>query len=53
MEASLANRPWPPAVTWAVMFAALLVAYVPSFVDLFQTLWATDQNAHGPIVLAV
>ncbi|MCB1897532.1 MAG: exosortase B [Zoogloeaceae bacterium] len=35
------------------MFAALLVAYVPSFVDLFQTLWATDQNAHGPIVLAV
>ncbi|MCB1914942.1 MAG: exosortase B [Rhodocyclaceae bacterium] len=35
------------------MFAALLVAYVPSFVDLFRTLWATDQNAHGPIVLAV
>ncbi|MCB1907684.1 MAG: exosortase B [Rhodocyclaceae bacterium] len=35
------------------MFAALQVAYVPSLVDLFQTLWATDQNAHGPIVLAV
>ena len=53
MEASVANRPRPPALPWVVMFAALLVAYVPSFVDLFRTLWATDQNAHGPIVLAV
>ena len=35
------------------MLAALLVAYVPSFLDLFRTLWSTDQNAHGPIVLAV
>ena len=53
MEASLVNRPWPPAVPWVAMLAALLFAYVPSFVDLFHTLWATDQNAHGPIVLTV
>jgi hypothetical protein len=27
--------------------------YGPSFHDLFNGIWATDENAHGPIVLAV
>lgn len=27
--------------------------FVPTFVDLFNGLWSTDQNAHGPIVLAI
>lgn len=34
----------------AAGFSAL---FVPTFVDLFRTLWSTDQNAHGPIVLFV
>jgi exosortase B len=31
----------------------LLVMYVPSFVDLFNGIWNTNQQAHGPIVFAV
>ena len=38
---------------WSVLALGLLMAYLPSFVDLFRTLWATDRNAHGPIVLVV
>ena len=26
---------------------------VPSFIDLFRGVWSTDQQAHGPIVLAI
>jgi exosortase B len=38
---------------WALLALGLMAIYVPTFVDLFNTLWSTDQNAHGPIVLAV
>jgi exosortase B len=31
----------------------LLIVYVPTFYDLFHGIWKTDQQAHGPIVLAV
>jgi hypothetical protein len=31
-------------------FAAV---YIPSFIDLFNGIWPTDQQGHGPIVLAV
>jgi exosortase B len=31
----------------------LLVMYLPSFIDLFNGIWNTNQQAHGPIVLAV
>jgi hypothetical protein len=34
----------------ALGFAAM---YVPTFIDLFNGLWSTDENAHGPIILAV
>jgi exosortase B len=27
--------------------------YLPSLVDLFRGIWSTDQQAHGPIVLAI
>lgn len=38
---------------WALLFCGLAFVYAPTFIDLFKTLWTTDQNAHGPIVLAV
>lgn len=31
----------------------LLVMYLPSFMDLFNGIWNTNQQGHGPIVLAV
>ncbi len=38
---------------WAILLLGLGVAYVPTIVDLLSTLWRTEQNAHGPIVLAI
>lgn len=32
---------------------SLLVLYVPVFHDLFVTVWNTDTQSHGPIVLAI
>jgi exosortase B len=40
-------------LAWAPVFAGLLLIYVPSFIDLFNGIWKTDRNAHGPIVLVV
>ena len=38
---------------WALVLAGLLALYVPSFIDLFRGAWASEKNAHGPIVMAV
>ena len=38
---------------WLILAGGLAFAYLPTFVELSQTLWSTDQNAHGPIVFAV
>jgi exosortase B len=39
--------------TWLPIIAGLIVLYLPSLVDLFQGVWSTDQQAHGPIVLGI
>lgn len=41
---------WLP---WMPIVLGLCALYVPSFLDLFRTIWRTDEQAHGPIVLAV
>ncbi|MET3605928.1 exosortase B [Sphaerotilus sulfidivorans] len=38
---------------WAVTLIGLVGMYFPTFRDLFNGLWAGDQQGHGPIVLAV
>jgi exosortase B len=38
---------------WLPVITGLIVLYLPSLVDLFQGVWSTDQQAHGPIVLAI
>lgn len=42
-----------PIVPLALLACGLAALYLPSFHSLANSLWATDQNAHGPIVLAV
>jgi exosortase B len=37
---------WPIAVGFAVL-------YVPTFYGLFTGMWATEEQAHGPIILAL
>lgn len=44
----------PPAVAeWLPAMLGLVALYVPTDVDLARTLWASDDQAHGPIILAV
>lgn len=42
-----------PLAPLAVLGVGALVLYVPSFVDLFNGIWSTDQQGHGPLVLAI
>lgn len=52
------DMPWvlPKGVDWFVLlllaggFAAL---YLPEYLELATTIWATDEQGHGPIILAV
>lgn len=38
---------------WVVLVAGFTAMYLPTFYDLFNGVWLTDKQAHGPIVLAV
>ena len=38
---------------WMPVAAGLLVLFVPTFYDAAMSFWQTDENAHGPIILAV
>jgi exosortase B len=40
-------------VPWLVVGAGLLALYVPTLVSLFSTIWASDAQGHGPIVLGI
>lgn len=54
-SAQLAPGPAQPPVWYGLAIVALGLGamYVPSFVDLFRGLWSKDEQAHGPIVLAI
>lgn len=46
----------PPGVDLQVVVLAIagfLLLYVPSYWTLAQTVWSTDEQGHGPIILAV
>ncbi|UCV29987.1 exosortase B [Ferribacterium limneticum] len=38
---------------WVIVALGLAAMYIPSFTDLFRGLWRQDEQAHGPIVLAI
>jgi exosortase B len=40
------------ALWWPVLFG-LLAMYVPTFYNLASTLWQTEEQAHGPLILIV
>ncbi|WP_407277709.1 exosortase B [Aromatoleum evansii] len=42
-----------PLAPWLIVLAGLCFLYVPSFIDLFRTIWSTSEQAHGPIVLGL
>lgn len=40
-------------VPWLVAGVGLLVLYVPTLISLFGSIWASDSQGHGPIVLGI
>lgn len=38
---------------WFPILIGLIALYVPTWVDLSRTIWATEAQAHGPIILSV
>jgi hypothetical protein len=48
-----ASADFPPILTWAPVLLGLAVMYIPSFVDLFNGIWSTPEQGHGPMVLLV
>ena len=47
----LATR--PAIAEWFPVFIGLIALYVPTWIDLSRTIWATEAQAHGPIILGV
>lgn len=43
----------PAIVEWFPIFIGLIALYVPTWIDLSRTIWATEAQAHGPIILSV
>lgn len=42
-----------PAHVWVPVFAGLLLLYVPTYLDLYQDYWRSEQAAHGAVLLAM
>lgn len=38
---------------WWPVLLGLAILFIPTYIDLNRTLWNTEENAHGPIVLLV
>jgi exosortase B len=38
---------------WWPVLAGVLLLYLPTGVDLFRGVWSTEEQAHGPIILAM
>jgi len=59
-RAGAAPRPraplWPVGVDrWvlALLIGGFALLYVPAYLELAHTIWATDEQGHGPIILAL
>ncbi len=39
--------------TWAPLALGMLLMYLPSFYDIFNGVWSTEEQAHGPIILGI
>jgi exosortase B len=52
LTAPVASPTRYPMVALIIVGLALALMYVPTFVRLSGTVWATDEQGHGPIILA-
>jgi len=47
------GRPANAWLAWSPVILGLAILYLPSLKDLFTTIWASDEQMHGPIVLGI
>jgi exosortase B len=47
------ERTTAPVKEWLPLIAGFFLLYVPTYYRLSQTLWSSDEQGHGPIVLAI
>lgn len=48
------SKPLPsPLVQWFPVLMGMAMLFVPTFFDLARTLWRSDDQVHGPIILSV
>ena len=40
-------------VTALILLAGFALLYLPTYAELARTIWASDEQGHGPIILAV
>ncbi|NTV70820.1 MAG: exosortase B [Azonexaceae bacterium] len=50
---TLPVQPRPTIAEWFPILLGLIALYVPTWIDLSRTIWATEAQAHGPIILGV
>ncbi len=53
MEQTLPPPARPAIAEWVPLLLGIIALYVPTYVDLARTLWSTDEQGHGPIILAI
>ncbi|WP_207807075.1 exosortase B [Parazoarcus communis] len=52
-ESAVSSQRAGELLPWLLVFGGACFMYVPTFMELFRTIWATDEQAHGPIVLGL
>lgn len=47
---SIGGRPW---LAWIPVAIGLCALYVPTYITLWNGVWSTEEQGHGPLILAV
>jgi exosortase B len=50
MNGSLRSNPWLP---WLPIALGLATLYIPTYISLWNGVWNTEEQGHGPLILAV
>ncbi len=56
MNASVNSQPassMPPKWQWTPIVLGILILFIPTYMDLASSIWATDEQGHGPIILMI
>jgi len=46
-------KPLPHQWQWVPIVIGILILFIPTYMDLASTIWATDEQGHGPIILMI